>query len=401
MTSSLIKKDGKYHAVITYKDANGKWKHKWKSTGLPIKGNKARAQAILDEFVEEFKETLSNSQKQFFVEYLKYWLSLKKPHIEEITYELYLHFIETHFTPYFEPLKLKISEVSHQHIQKYINCKLIDGKISERRCKKDKESDLNVGLSVETLTKHKMVLRQVFDTAVLEGIIQQNPVTHIKLPKKHEKQELFYTVEQANTLLEKIDGEMIKPIVIVALYYGLRRSELMGLKWSAIDFKVNKLYIRHTAVRSLSGNKGKTYYKDSTKTKSSCAEFPLIDEVKDVLMQVKSQQENYKEFFGSEYKESDYIFTWPDGSLIQPDYVSKKFKKLLKKNDLSLINFHNLRHTTASILVKKGFDIKSIQMWLRHADVKTTLGIYAHVCEDAKQAMATDISKMLNIHVDN
>jgi integrase len=74
---------------------------------------------------------------------------------------------------------------------------------------------------------------------------------HIKLPKKQEKKELFYTVEQANTLLDKLDGEMIKPIVIIALYYGLRRSELMGLKWSAISFKKNKLFIEHTAVKSL------------------------------------------------------------------------------------------------------------------------------------------------------
>jgi integrase len=332
---------------------------------------------------------------------MNHWLSLKKPHIEEITYELYSHFISTHFTPYFKPLKLKTPEVSHNHLQEYINLKLIDGKINRCRRKKDKESGANVGLSVETLTKHRMVLRQIFENAILEGIIQTNPVTHIKLPKKQEKKGMFYTVEQANTLLEKLEGEMIKPIVIVALYYGLRRSELMGLKWDAIDFDNNKLYIRHTAVRSLDGNKGKTYYKDSTKSQASCAEFPLIDEVKDVLLQLKSEQSKNKKLFGSEYNKSDYVFTWEDGRLIQPDFVSKKFRKLLKKHDMPDIRFHNLRHTTASILVSKGFDIKSIQMWLRHANVKTTLNIYAHVSEDAKHTIAKDISNMFSSSTEN
>lgn len=395
MTGSLQEKNGKYYAVISYKDTDGKWKYKWKNTGFDIKGNKKRAQAVLDDFVKAFAESFNTSKKQTFVDYLKCWLELKRPQIEPITHELYTHFIDTHFTPYFEPLKLMVSEVTYNHLQGYINDKLVDGKISRRN--EDKKANKQVGLSVETLSKHRMVLRQVLDNAILDGLIQSNPIDHVKLPKKQDRKELFYSVEQANALIEKLQGEMIRSIVIVALYYGLRRSELMGLKWDAVDFDNNKLHIRHTAVRSLKGNKGKTYYKDTTKTNTSCVEFPLIEEVKDVLLSVKAEQDNNRILFGKSYMDSDYVFTWADGKLIQPDFVSKKFKKLLKKHNLPGIHFHNLRHTTASILVQKGFDIKSIQLWLRHANVKTTLNIYAHVSEDAKQVIANDISKMFDV----
>lgn len=105
---------------------------------------------------------------------------------------------------------------------------------------------------------------------------------------------------------------------------------------------------------------------------------------------IHKKQEN-KAIFGTGYKDTDYIFVWEDGTPYSPDYVSKKFEKIIKKSDLPRITFHKLRHSTASILLEKGWDIKSIQLWLRHADVKTTLNIYANIKEDQKVAMAKSI----------
>ncbi len=93
---------------------------------------------------------------------------------------------------------------------------------------------------------------------------------------------------------------------------------------------------------------------------------------------IKKKQLEDKKFFGKEYQESDYVFRWDDGHTYDPDYISKQFKKAMTAFNRPEITLHKLRHTCASILIDRGWDIKKVQYWLGHTDVKTTLKIYAH-----------------------
>ena len=172
--------------------------------------------------------------------------------------------------------------------------------------------------------------------------------------KDHELYELFY----------------------LTLFFGLRREEILGLRWSAIDFKDMTLAINHTVTRGMTVNRANT-----TKTSSSAREYPLTEEQIEMFNQLKKKEDANRKLFGNGYQDNDYIFKHADGTLYYPDYPSKIFSKLIKKMpELPQgITFHGLRSSCVSILVHQGMDVKSIQKWVGHADIDTTLRIYAKV----------------------
>ena len=176
----------------------------------------------------------------------------------------------------------------------------------------------------------------------------------------------------------------------VTLYYGLRRSEVLGLRWSAIDFEKNTLTINHTVVKNLSVD-----YKDRTKTETSNYTFPLLEDVKVLLLKLKEQQKENRYDYKKEYIDSDYVFAWQDGKLYRPDYITRAFQKVLKQKGFLKMRFHDLRHSTASILHEKGWTLKDIQEWMRHASIDMTADIYTHISNIRKQTMAKDLEKTL------
>ena len=136
----------------------------------------------------------------------------------------------------------------------------------------------------------------------------------------------------------------------------------------------------------------KVVAKDKTKNNSSRRSFPMTPDIKEILMDIKQQQEHEKKFFGNEYHDSDYVFRWPDGKPFSPDYVTDKFQKLLKAAGMPKIRFHELRHSAASNLLNMNFNLKDVQDWLGHSDIKTTANIYGHLDAKRKKSMAEALS---------
>jgi Site-specific recombinase XerD len=132
-------------------------------------------------------------------------------------------------------------------------------------------------------------------------------------------------------------------------------------------------------------------YKDKTKSEKSKREFPLLQDVKELLLRLREQQTEDCKIFGNTYIESEYIFKWADGKLYSPDCVTRSFQRVLKNNNLPKMRFHDLRHSTASILYDKGWDLKAIQDWLGHSDIETTLNIYTHISNQRKVNSAKDL----------
>ena len=211
------------------------------------------------------------------------------------------------------------------------------------------------------------------DDAVIDGLIPKNPVQHVKLPAKRtsERKENFLTAEEATKMLELFEGTPFYAVVFVTLYYGLRKSEALGLKWSSVDFIHSTITLENVVV------KNKTIEEKATmKTSASYHTYPLIPDVKQVLMRQMIWQNENRERFGKDYQESDYVFTWEDGRCFRPDCLYRSFQRVLKRNNFTpVLRFHDLRHSTASILYARGWDLKDIQMWLRHADSEVTVNV--------------------------
>ena len=180
------------------------------------------------------------------------------------------------------------------------------------------------------------------------------------------------------------------PLVKITALYGLRRSEVLGLKWDSIDFMNGRVLIHHTVCKL-----GVKIEKDKTKTESSRRSFPLTEEAREIFLAAKAAEEENRRLFQKSYKTNDYIFKWSDGTPFAPDYVTHHFAKVLKQNGLPHIRFHELRHSCASLLLNNGFTLKDVQEWMGHSDIQTTANIYGHIDAARKQGMADKLASCL------
>jgi integrase len=181
--------------------------------------------------------------------------------------------------------------------------------------------------------------------------------------------------------------------VILAAFYGLRRSEVIGLKWSAIDFEAKTFSIQHIVTQAHVDGKSVEVVKDRTKTKKSRRSLPLVPPFEKLLMQLKDQQALNRRLCGKMYntEHSDYIYVNDMGERIKPGYLTMHFPILLEKNGLRRIRYHDLRHSCASLLHANGVSMKEIQAGLGHSTISTTANIYTHLNFESKVASANAI----------
>lgn len=381
MTGSLQEKSGNYYMVLnTYK--NGKRKPVWIATGLPVKGNKRKAEQMLREKLLEFETQPRSKFVQAdlpFSDCVRRWLTIAKRKVDPVTYQGYEILAKTHILPYFDALGVKLRDVTLNVLQVYVDEKATQGR-----------KDGKGGLSPKSVRMHINVIRQTLEEAVKEDVISKNPCHYLTLPRNQRYQSTFYNAQQLQDLFDAIQDDPLYPLYKVVALYGLRRSEALGLKWDSVDFENNTLTIKHTVSKVT-----QTVEKDSTKTASSYRSFPLLPEVAAIFRAEQAAKAENRRLFGREYQPSEYIFTWPDGRLISPDHVTRHFSRLLKKHGLPHIRFHELRHSCASLLINEGFTLKDIQEWMGHADIQTTANIYGHLDVARKQSMADKLGSTL------
>lgn len=377
MTGSLQIKNGKYQIVLNLTDSNGKRKQKWISTGLDVKGNKRNAEKLLREKLEEYEDYQVINSDIMFHNYLLHWLECVKNNIDIITYQSYSSVVNSHIIPYFKTNPCRLSKLNREIIQDYIDFKATNGRL-----------DGKGGLAPKTIREQKLIIQLASKEAIKEKLISVNPCEFVKLPKAARREATFYNQDELEQLFQKSRNEKLYPLIYITVIYGLRRSEVLGLKWDSVNFQNKTVTIKHTVVRHNS-----VVRKDTTKTASSYRIYPMDDEVEKLLLQVKYTEEINRKTFADCYIENDYIFKWENGMPYNPDYITSKFSKILKNNDLPHIRFHDLRHSCASLLITKGFSLKDIQDWLGHADFSTTANFYAHLDIGRKKSIAQSMSK--------
>lgn len=371
MTGSLQIKNDKYYAVLNLKDENGKRKIKWISLDMEVKNNKRKAEQALNKLIAEYdKNKIVATDKQKFTDFMEKWLELTKSSIKSTTHYGYCINFYTHIKPYFNKLNVTLDSLSPMHIQGYYNAMLEEG------------------LSAGTIHKHHANIHKALDYAMKMNIIPYNPADRVTLPKRKRFIGNFLNEEQLKQLLVLFEGNEIEPCVYLTVYYGFRRSEVLGLKWDAVDFAKGTITVKHTALPK----KGGTLYDDTTKNSSSMRTLPLTDNVRSYLIKLKEHQEEMRLTFGNCYNNNDYICKFDDGHLFRPDYLSHKFKVTLERSDLPVVRFHDLRHSSASFLINAGFNLKEIQEWLGHNDITTTGNIYSHLQYSSKVNMAERVN---------
>ena len=376
MNGSLQKKGNIYYAVISTTDELGQRKAKWITTKCTKKSDAAVVMRDILHRMEQGQQVGKCRYK--FLEFLWYWLTeIIKPQIERSTYEGYLKNFEIHIKPFFAPMNLSLTDVQLVHLQKFINDKHKNGRV-----------DGAGGLSGQSIKKFMANISKSLDYAVKTGLIQQNPARYVEFPKDKAFVGSFYSVAEIEQLLKLCKGIPIETPILLATLYGLRRGEIMGLRWQDVDFNEGTVSIRNTRVRV------DNEIEKPPKSRSSLRTFPLISMFRTHLEALVATQEENRVLFGKMYTENDYICTWPDGRAMDLNYVNHALTKLLKANGMRHIRLHDLRHSTASYLNKLGFSPKEIQIWLGHSDIKTTMNIYTHIDVGMKENMAVKIGEL-------
>jgi len=400
MTGSLqIKKlkSGKsyYYIRLSYKDpATFQWKIKVVSTGLEAPNNKRKAYSLIKgaidtySYLETLKSCFPDTIDILLSNYLLIWLNQKKLVLRNSTLESYAYKIGR-IREYFVKNDIKVKDVSPQVIDRYLKYCLIYGKTNQKTHEREP-------LQVRTVRDYKNVLSNVFSQAVIDGICSCNPVqgivVHGKKNKEFEEEYIFLSESEIGELLAfmKTNYPRLLAITFIGIYYGLRRSELLGLKWDAIDFKKRTITVNHTVVRQKTINA-----EDSVKTSSSRRTLSLFDSAEKCFIQEKRKQETNRAFFGNAYRNTDgYVFTWEDGHTYDPNYISRSFARATAEFGRPEITLHKLRHTCASLLISKRWDAKRVQYWLGHSDIKTTLNIYAHYDKHRLNSNVDDLNDL-------
>lgn len=223
-------------------------------------------------------------------------------------------------------------------------------------------------------------------------ILSENKLQRIARPKQSKRRPSFYTQEELNQLFREVEGESIEAPVKLCATYGLRRSEVLGLTWRVVDFNTNTITISHTVVRFGT----EVLCDDMVKADASFRTLPLTESIKEYLLKLKERQDTMQQLMGNCYNPNDYICTWDDGRPLAPDYLTRRFGVFLKNKGLRHIRFHDLRHSSASLLVNNGFMLEEVMKWLGHANIRSTER-YAHLQKHDKEDMANVADGLLSL----
>jgi integrase len=236
---------------------------------------------------------------------------------------------------------------------------------------------LDAGLSSSTVNKIHTVLHKALGQAVRWSLIPRNPTDAVKAPRPAPEEMRPLSAEETRRLLEAAKGDRLEALYVLAVTTGMRRGELLGLKWSDVDLKNATVSIRRTLTRT---DNGKRVALGEPKTKKSRRTIRLTPQAVEALRSQLEQQLGQIEALGDHYDDQGLVFTIEAGTPINPSNLRQRsFAPLLKKAGLAHIRFHDLRHTCATLLLSKGVHPKFVQELLGHATIAITLDTYSHV----------------------
>ena len=345
---------------------------------LTVRGTKRDAQRELTRILREIDTgSYVEPTKMTTGEHLENWLGVVKPGLGGKTYERYAEIVRNHLIPALGALPLV--KLSAPRIEQYY----ADAREIGRR-------DGKGGLSERTMLHHHRVLRKAIRKAVGVSIVR-DPMEHVEAPKPDKAEIEVLDEAELAKLLKAARGTRMYAPALLAATTGLRRGEVLALRWRDVDLDGARLTVNQALEETKAGG---VQFK-SPKSKSSRRTVTLPALTVDALRRHKQQQAEERMKLGLGKDPDGLVFTNPLGEMIRPRNFTKEFGRIVKRTDVRQITFHGLRHTHFTDLMRKGVNPKIVQERAGHATVSITLDIYSHVQPGMQEAVANEVDESL------
>lgn len=388
MEGCLVIKGNNYYAKFR---VNGK--QKMVATKIPVKGNnKRRAEQVMREIVARYKGINLECENVFFTDFLDKWLKGIKGIIKPSTWESYDKTVSGKLKPYFEPKRYKFKDMKPEVFTEYFVFLAQHGK-----------SNGKGGLSYKTVKNIRGVLSSAYEYAVENHYVNENPVLKSRMPSfphSIKKEVPEYSAEQVRKLLlyAKEHDSHIYIFLLLALYTGLRKGELLALTWDDVDYDKKLLRVNKSRTGS---RKDVTTQITTPKTESSNRKIPINDFVIEALKAEKQRQREYAQMLGNGYDRSHNFIV--RNILGQPyvnlSAINRVVDRLTENAGLPHCTIHGFRHSVASILDDNGVPIQDISVLLGHESVQTTERIYINRRKTAKETTITALDNAINLGI--
>ncbi len=355
--------------------------------GMTVKQAEKAAQKFADEFESECLHYGEANSSMRFADFIPKYLETTKSTLAPTTHEYYTRIINDLIIPAFGHLKFK--DITPSHVQQFIQ--QLASAPKEKRNSQPVENGET--LSPSSIRRYLTVLQSIFKQAVKLGLISDSPakVERLTLPKAQSPKIEIFTKQEAAQMLEALENEdlQFQTLIQLAIFTGARRGELVALKFSDIDFEQRKITIERAAYKikgqPLATKPPKDYETRTVTINESCCEL---------LKLLKAEKIESAQRLGSQWLGGNWVFTQWNGEMMNPMTPTKQFSKFLARNGLKHRKFHSLRHTSATLLLYAGVNIKQVQGRLGHGDIETT-NKYLHLIEEADVEAVNKLDIML------
>ena len=370
------------------KRKDGRWEGRYTAGHDPVTGKQIIKNVLGKtqvEVKEKLKKALVEAGQVDFAKSGKYtvgaWMdewfeNVAKIKVRPSSHQTYKGYIDNHIKPNIGNMPLE--KLTTMDLQKFYRNLLTKGRAERIESKEQPK-----GLSAKTVRNINQVISSAMDLAVAQKIILVNPTNACELPKVEHQEMQIIPAEQLQAFLDEARATGVYEMYYIELATGLRRGELLGLKWQDVDWKNGIIKVRRQVAR-IDGE----IVEAPLKTKNSYRAVTISPQAIEVLKQQKAKTKELKE---------PYIFPSPNGGPISLDSVNNMLKRVLERTGIPKVRFHDLRHTFATIALQNGVDSKTVSGMLGHFSAGFTLDTYAHVTTSAQKEAAQTIGNVLSM----